>query len=144
MAKVIKSKETLQTFFIWSVAVAFFGQVAQTVYFMQLNNNAEYSLWSWFFGVGIVLALWLVLFLSRSKPNFGTQTLFDVTLLTTATLLLSYSIGWLVTSFIPLNVQSDPSSFVIMTTALYQGLPLLLVAPIVFMIVRRLRTTKQW
>jgi hypothetical protein len=146
MAKTTKSKDTLQTFFIWSVAAVFLAQVVQTIYYINLNaNNAESGLWFWFFGIGVVLAIWLILLLSRSKPDLSTQTLFEVSVLTTATFLLTNSIGWFVTTFTPVqSLLNDTTSPMLVASVLYQGLPLFIVLPILYIVVRRLRATKQW
>ena len=119
-------------------------QIVQNAYYMalQMPENDNFSAYIiWFIGTMIIAFIWLVVYLSRRNRALTLSSVFDVTLVTFSAGLIMMSLSWL-TSFIqlPYKMLDNMSVYV----SMYQALPLIVTIPLLVIVLRRLRATKQW
>lgn len=136
---------TLQKLFVGAAGLMFVMQVVQNVYYLtqQMPENDNFSAYfSWFFGIGIVVLTWFIVYLSRNNHTMNLRTVFDVTLVTVSTIMVTAGLGWL-TSFVQLPFVKD-SYDVQWYVAMYQALPFAVALPLLVIVIRRLRAAKQW
>jgi hypothetical protein len=135
---------TLQKLFVGAAGLAFVMQIVQNAYYMalQMPENDNFSAYIiWFIGTMIIAFIWLVIYLSRRNRALTLSSVFDVTLVTFSAGLIMMSLSWL-TSFIqlPYKMLDNMSVYV----SMYQALPLIVTIPLLVIVLRRLRATKQW
>lgn len=143
-----RTKETLlrKTF----VAGALFMvsmQTFQTGYYMvmqyQTNPNFSAFVW-WFVGFGILLLLTAIVYLSRRNRRLTLDTVFETALVVSSVSFLSLSVTWLTMMLpLPFYPMGGDAGIALLNT-LDQALPFMIILPLLVIILRRLRATKQW
>ena len=136
---------TLQRFFVGSVGFMFVMQIVQNCYYIsqQYRDNENLSSFmGWFIGTAIAALLWFVVYLTRRNRTLNLRTIFDVTLVTVTTIMVTISLGWIV-SFVQLPFAKDMYD-IQWYVALYQALPFIVAVPLLVIVIRRLRAAKQW
>lgn len=149
IAHTASTSPLLQWFFLIAVVITVVMQIAQAIYMLiqqSANGPIDFGTYfSWFLGIGISALIWVALYLTRRNRTPSVKTLFEVTLLTFSAVLLATGLSWL-TTFIPLRFASGAnlSQLMMIWSALYTGLPLIITIPALVYVILRLRDAKQW
>lgn len=137
----------MKRFLVLSAVFALCMQVVQTVYFMWLqsstNNNFSAYVW-WFISIVILVGIITVVYLSRRNRKLTLDTLFDVAVVSLSIVLLSAGVSWLMMMLPGYTFGINMEKYFAWYIALQQALPLMVLAPVVVVLLRRLRQTKQW
>ena len=133
----------LQGLFIGASVMLLVMQIIQTGYYisLQVPDNANFSAYfSWLSGLFVIVGVWLALYATRRKRTPVLHTVFDVTLVTISASMLVMAISWL-SFMMPLSYNDE--NFYWLST-LQIALPWVVVLPLLIIVIRRLRATKQW
>lgn len=137
----------IKRFLVLSAVFALCMQVVQTVYFMWLqsstNNNFSAYVW-WFISIVILVGIITIVYLSRRNRKLTLDTLFDVAVVSLSIVLLSAGVSWLMMMLPGYTFGINMEKYFAWYIALQQALPLMVLAPVVVVLLRRLRQTKQW
>jgi hypothetical protein len=136
---------TLQKFFVSASVLAFAAQFIQSAYLslMQYEHNLDNGGFiGFYFGVVLLTVLVLGLYMSKKHREISLKTIFDVSVMTVGVVLFGSALGWITSQFAipPSNELGGMYWFFFV----YQLLPLLITAPLLVIVIRRLRIAGQW